>query len=61
MKYRIYYSHCGDAPTHEDFTALSDKEAIEELERRRRIPEYGMDELYMDRVEVEEKLVRVLE
>jgi hypothetical protein len=37
-------------------TALNDIEAKAEFERIRKLPELGYDELYMERIDVEEKV-----
>jgi hypothetical protein len=59
MKYRIYYSHCGDAPTSEIFESENDQTAIQELERRRNDPSNGMDKLWMQRIDVEERVTHI--
>lgn len=59
MKYRIYKSHCGDAPTSETFRCDSDDEALAELVRRRNHPHYAWDKLWMERIDVEEQTTRL--
>lgn len=55
MKYRVYYSHCGDAPTTDIFNAETDELAIKEFDRRRSDPHNGMDHMWMVRIDVEEQ------
>lgn len=59
MKYRIYYSHCGDAPTSDIREFKSDDEAIKKLDELRNNPHYGFDKLWMERIDIEEKTTRL--
>lgn len=55
MRYRLYYSHCGDAPTESISHFDSDKEAREYLEKERKHPSNAWDHITMERIDVEEK------
>lgn len=60
MKYKIWYSHCGDAPeVYSTFYANSDAEAQKKLKKCKQDPSNGYGELWMDRIDVEEKTTRI--
>jgi hypothetical protein len=59
VKYRIYNSHCGRFYSYETFNRVSDDEALAELIRRRNHPYNAWDNIWMERIDVEEKTTRL--
>lgn len=55
MKFRFYYSHCGDAPTSEVREFPDNTSALTELARMRQHEWYQMDKIRVERIDVEEK------
>ncbi len=56
MKYRIWASHCGDRAEIDSTVELkNDKEAISLVNKKQSLKVYGMDDLTLERIDVEEK------
>ena len=54
--YRVYSSHCGDAPTSELWHCKNDKEALEKFRKDCARPDNAWDDLRIERIDVVEKV-----
>jgi hypothetical protein len=59
-KYRVTESHCCDAPEpYGTYTFKNDTEAREWLEKEKKKPSNGYSQLFMERIDVEEKTTSI--
>ncbi len=55
MQYRVYSSHCGDAPTHETWMCKDDAEALAKFKKTCKDPSNAWDNLRIERIDVVEE------